>query len=112
LSDDVLNSLIQVNVGGTVSRIDGVYSDDRTQFFIGFPTETDGTFQQGQTSDTPINYELSVIMDEDNVYRKNVTAPPLMCLLMDAAFSIQVQPYGNPLVALNAFDITSPMRVE
>jgi hypothetical protein len=111
LSEDVLNSLIKINTGETISRIDGVESDDRTYFFIGLPTETDGTFQQGQTSDTPINYELSVIMDEDNVYRKSVTAPPLMCLLMDAAFSIQVQPYGNPLVNLGVNDITTPVRV-
>jgi hypothetical protein len=111
MSDDVINSLVQVNFGDEISRIDGTKSDDRTHFFIGLPTETDGTFQQGQTSDTPINYELSVIMDENNVYRKEVTAPPLMCLLMDAAFSIQVQPYGNPLVMLGPNDITTPIRV-
>ena len=35
----------------------GLYSDDRTSFFIGLPTETDNTFQQGQTSNTPITYE-------------------------------------------------------
>jgi hypothetical protein len=111
LSEDVLNSLILINNGETISRVDGVISDDRTHFFIGLPTETDGTFQQGQTSDTPINYELSVIMDDDNVYRKGATAPPLMCLLMDAALSIQVQPYGNPLVNLGLNDITTPVRV-
>jgi hypothetical protein len=105
LSKVVLRSLIHDNFDS-----EGTFSYDTSSFFIGLPTETDNTFQQGQTSDTPINYELSVTMDNNNDYRKNCISPPLMCLLLDSVFSIQVNPYGGSLVALGPNDITTPMR--
>jgi hypothetical protein len=105
LSKVVLKSLIS-----TTDYDEGNQSFDRTSFFIGLPTETDNTFQQGQTSDTPINYELSITQDSGNHYKENVESPPLMCLLLDAVFSIQVQEYGAPLAVLGANDITTPVR--
>jgi hypothetical protein len=107
LSGDVLNSLLSIGSVATM-RQDGVFSDDRTHFFIGLPTETDNTFQQGQTSDTPINYDLTVIYSDSSVYRDAAKAPPLMCFLVDAVLSILVQPVGNPVVVLAANDVTSP----
>jgi hypothetical protein len=86
------------------------YSSDKTDFFIGLPTETDNTFQQGQTSNTPINYEFAINQKSDNEYKNQVTVPPVMCLLMDSTFSIQVQPNGQPpMVAVGPYDITSPV---
>jgi hypothetical protein len=107
MCDEVLMSLVEET--GATFRI-GIYSSDRTNFFIGIPTETDNTFQQGQTSNSPINYELSVTQDADE-YMNNVTMPPVMCLLMDATFSIQVNANGQPpRIAVGSYDITSPVE--
>jgi hypothetical protein len=106
MSKAVLKSLLDNGSEAGLAR----YSYDTTNFFIGLPTETDNTFQQGQTSDTPINYELSVTMNADNYYRQNCVSPPLMCLLLDSVLSIQVNPYGSPLVALGPNDVTTPVK--
>jgi hypothetical protein len=79
---------------------------------IAIPLETDNTFQQGQTSATPINYELHVTQNDDSdlSYSKLVQRPPLICLLQDATISIQVMADGSPsLVEVGPFDITSPV---
>jgi hypothetical protein len=109
LSEDVLNSIVQLTTD-TSSRRDGYKSCDGTNFFIGIPTETDNTFQQGQTSDTPINYELTIRQSSDNIYGRDCQSPPLLCCLMDVVLMIQVQPYGSPLVTFGAHDITSLRR--
>jgi hypothetical protein len=107
LSDEVLLSLVEeVDAAYYV----GIESSDRTNFFIGIPTETDGTFQQGHTSNSPINYELSVIQAAGE-YMDNVSSTPVMGLLMDSTFSIQVNPNGQPpKVVLGPYDITSPVE--
>jgi hypothetical protein len=89
----------------------GYNSDDLTNFFIAMPLETDNTFQQGQTSATPINYELHVTQSTlANTYAALVQRPPLICLLQDATISIQVMADGSPsLVEVGPFDITSPV---
>ena len=95
----------------------GLISYDRTSFFIGLPTETDNTFQQGQTSNTPITYEIvcdiaanvsdGVGGNEANNYI-NTTTPPIMALLQDTVISIHVQPNGMPpVVEIGQYDITS-----
>ncbi|KAK8885983.1 hypothetical protein M9Y10_041442, partial [Tritrichomonas musculus] len=85
----------------------GLYSNDRTSFFIGLPTETDNTFQQGQTTNTPITYEIVCDLD-DTYYTQNNTTPPLMALLQDTVISIHVQPNGMPpVVEIGQYDITS-----
>ena len=96
----------------------GRVSYDRTSFFIGLPTETDNTFQQGQTSNTPITYEIVCDLpaqvrnidnngDVANEYINNTT-PPLMALLQDTVISIHVQPNGMPpVVEMGSYDITS-----
>ena len=88
---------------------EGLYSDDRTSFFIGLPTETDNTFQQGQTSNTPITYELQVVNSDTGYSKISNLPPPRLCLLIDTTFSIQVQPNGMPpICSIGAYDITSP----
>ena len=84
-----------------------LFSNDCTSFFVGLPTETDNTFQQGQTSNTPITYE--VVYDlPDNYYVQNTSTPPLMALLQDTVISIHVQPNGMPpTVEIGQYDITS-----
>jgi hypothetical protein len=113
LSEDVLNSIVQLSneqMSNIQTRRDGYKSNDGTNFFIGIPTETDNTFQQGQTSDTPINYELTVHQSSANLYGLNCQSPPLLCCLMDVVLMIQVQPYGSPLVTFGPHDITSIRR--
>ena len=90
---------------------DGLFSNDRTSFFIGLPTETDNTFQQGQTSNTPITYEIVCDLPtggDKSYYAANNKTPPIMALLQDTVISIHVQPNGMPpVVEIGAYDITS-----
>ena len=109
---EVINSLCNthdINVSNTL------YSKDRTSFFIGLPTETDNTFQQGQTSNTPITYEVICDLKRDSqgksdgsYYGKNNQVPPIMAFLCDIIISIHIQDNGlPPVVELGGFDITS-----
>jgi hypothetical protein len=111
MNREVLNSF---TLSTDVSRLDTNTSLDCTHFFIGLPTETDNTFQQGQTSNTPINYELTVTNTTgDNSYMNHVNAPPLFCLLMDATFNIMVNPSGQPpVVTIGPNDVTSPVLIQ
>ena len=87
----------------------GNYSNDKSSFFIGLPTETDNTYQQGLTSLSPINFEINVTQDTGGkTYAEACQTPPLICLLFDSSISILVQPNGcPPLVRLGNFDLTS-----
>lgn len=105
---EVIQSLINSAKFGASK---GNHSDDRTSFFVALPTETDNTFQQGQTSNTPITYEIKTTQEDaaDDYAGANPTSPK-MCLLVDSTFSIQVQPNGMPpVVDMGAYDITSPV---
>ena len=88
----------------------GKFSNDRTSFFIGLPTETDNTYQQGLTSLSPINFEINVSQKTgEYTFANDVDTPPLLCLLYDASISILVQPNGMPpLVRIGNYDITTP----
>ena len=85
------------------------FSYDITSFFIGLPTETDNTFQQGQTSNTPITYEIVCDLPEDSYYAAaSPKPPPIMGLLQDTVISIHVQPNGMPpVVEIGQYDVTS-----
>ena len=87
----------------------GNYTDDRTSFFIGLPTETDNTYQQGLTSLSPINFEINVSQKTgNNTFANEVDTPPLLCLLYDSSISILVQPNGMPpLVRIGNYDLTT-----
>ena len=91
---------------------DGLCSNDATNFLIGLPTETDNTFQQGQTSNTPITYTLTYNQASNNYY-KDAEISPVMALLVDSTFSIQIRPDGAPPICeLGSYDITSPVIVQ
>jgi hypothetical protein len=110
-NEEVLHSLMSAEKKQLPSL--GFVSRDTTNFFIAIPMETDGTFQQGMTSATPINFELIVYQDdvvEKESYGWLVDRPPLIALLQDATISIQVMGDGSPaLVEVGPFDITSPV---
>ena len=85
------------------------FSYDTTSFFIGLPTETDNTFQQGQTSNTPITYEIVCDLPDDSFYATaSPKPPPIMGLLQDTVISIHVQPNGMPpVIEIGQYDVTS-----
>ena len=90
----------------------GIYSNDCSSFFIGLPTETDNTYQQGLSSLSPINFEINVSQGDNNEFAKDVHAAPLLCLLYDASISILVQPNGMPpLVRIGNYDLTTPSYI-
>lgn len=87
----------------------GYYPNDRSSFFIGLPTETDGTYQQGLSSLAPINFELICSQKADNPFRQEVDTPPLLCLLTDISISILIRPNGMPpSVRIGPYDLTTP----
>ena len=66
---------------------------DTTHFFIGFPTETDFTFMQGMTSNSPITFKLTL---EFSVLIIGFSRKPEIRFLRRACFSIQCSQYGPP----------------
>jgi hypothetical protein len=110
-NEEVLDSLMSPSWSVVPSA--GFRSRDCTNFFIAIHMETDGTFQQGMTSATPINFELMVNqknIDQVGSYAYAVDRPPLIALLQDATISIQVMADGSPtLVEVGPLDITSPV---
>lgn len=109
LNKDVARSMIN----GGIDFSTGYNSQDCTNFLIGFATETDNTFQQGQTSNTPITYTFSYNQDSKSHYATNVEVPPIVGVLVDSTFSIQIRPDGAPpIVEIGAYDITSPVTIQ
>lgn len=107
LRKEVAQSLLNEDQLSTV----GYRSKDCTNFLIGFATEPDNCFQQGQTSNTPINYVLTVKQDTsiEKSYCKNVSTNPIIGLLTDYSLTIQCSSNGGvPVVRFSDDDITSP----
>ena len=99
-NNDVMRSLTAEKIEDT-----GVVSNDTTHYFMGFPTECDFTFQQGQTSNSPINYKLVVRPTETS---KAFTEKPEIGFLRHCAFSIQLKPAGPPIVVIDDYDLSAP----
>jgi hypothetical protein len=117
LNKEVLQSILMIERQPSATGLD---SCDCSSFLIGIPTEPDGTFQRGQTSTTPVTYELHVTQTLDDTtktptakgsyYAMNCATVPIIAMLQDAVISIQVMPDGSPpLVEIGPFDITSPV---
>ena len=109
---DVLESLTHVGYGADANATrtleNDTYPHDRTNFLIGLPTETDNTFQQGQTSKTPITYEFASNLPNNYYSTLANHPPPLLCFLQDHPISIHVLPNGQPpVVEIGPFDVTS-----
>ena len=100
---DVMHSLtMHPNAPST-----GYKSFDATNYFIGYPTSIDSTFQQGQTSATPITYMLKGTVQQDSPYKGRL-GTALCGFLKDSVLAIQVRATGPPIVSLDEYDITSP----
>ena len=100
---DVMKSLTN-----TSASKEGFESKDITNFVLAFPTSTDNTFQQGQTSNTPITYQLKTEFDSSSPYYNKATCTPIMGFLKDSVLAIQLRPSGPPIISLDEYDITSP----
>ena len=97
---DVMRSLTATSLEST-----GYKSNDTTHFFMAFPTETDFTFQQGQTSNSPITYKLSV---KGSSATTGFNEKPEIGFLRHACFSIMVKPNGPPVVVIDDYDLSQP----
>ena len=109
-NDDVMKSLTTItNVNGSTSIPTGVgyKSNDITNFIMAVPCSTDGTYQQGQTSATPVTYTFSAELSPESPY-KNSEAKCEMCFLRDSVFAIQCRGGHTPIVIIDEADITTP----
>ena len=105
-SKDVVKSLTNDKVNTT-----GFYSNDTSNFVLAIPTSTDNTFQQGQTSNTTINYQLHITLDDNSPFKAKATCCPMLCFLKDSVLAIQLRGNGAPpIVTLDEYDITSPAQ--
>jgi hypothetical protein len=106
---DVLKSLTSAE-----SNLDGVgyQSNDISNFVIALPVEMDFTYQQGQTSNTSVNYELQAECGNDSPYRAgdaNGALPVLMGFMMSTVLGFQLRGDGQPpIVGFGPYDISSP----
>ena len=102
-NSDVIKSIVNCQTTQT-----GYKSNDVTNFVMAFPVSTDFTYQQGQTSNTPITYQLKAKIYSQSPFNNNSSCIPLMGFLKDSVLAIQLRPTGPPIVALDDYDITSP----
>ena len=100
---DVMKSLVNEK-NSTI----GTFSKDVSNFVIAFPTSTDNTFQQGQTSNAPITYQLKTVGTSSSPYYNKQGCAPIMGFLKDSVLAIQLRPSGPPIISLDEYDITSP----
>ncbi len=100
---DVMRSIVNNQHSQT-----GTTSNDITNFVMAFPVSTDHTFQQGQTSNTPITYQFKGAQGANSPYKGDTQCSPIMGFLKDSVLAIQLRPNGPPIVALDEYDITSP----
>lgn len=105
---DVMKSLTNSRNISSLTR-----SNDVSNFVLAFPVSTDFTYQQGQTSSTPITYHLTATFDNNpnaqtSPYKNNKSTIALMGFLKDSVLAIQLRPQGPPIVAIDEYDITSP----
>ena len=97
---DVMRSLIATKLEDT-----GFVSNDTTHYFMGFPTECDFTFQQGQTSNSPINFKLTVEASATSTAFKE---KPEIGFLRHCVFSIQLKPADPPMCVIDDYDLSAP----
>ena len=97
---DVMRSLTATSIEST-----GVRSNDTTNFFIGVPTETDFTFQQGMTSNSPISFKLTTTSSVGTV---GFNEKPVIAFLRHACFSIQANRNGISAVMIDEYDLSAP----
>ena len=104
---DVVRSLMQSAYNTT-----GFTPFDTSNFVLSIPTSTDNTFQQGQTSNTTINYQLQIKMaPESPILSTASSCVPLIGFLKDSVLAIQRRPGGAPpIITLDEYNITTPAQ--
>jgi len=104
---DVIRSLINNHTADL-----GFTPYDVSNFVLAIPTSTDNTFQQGQTSNTTINYQLQLKLGPDSpILKENSSCVPLIGFLKDSVLAIQRRPGGAPpIITLDEYDITTPAQ--
>ena len=108
-NEDVMKSIVnEENV------LTGTVSNDVTNFVMAFPASTDFTYQQGQTSNTPITYQLRATFSKNSgggvpsPFANDTSCIPVMGFLKDSVLAIQLRPVGPPIIALDEYDLSSP----
>ena len=82
----------------------GYVSNDTTHFLMGFPTETDFTFQQGQASNSPITYKLIVTTSQASTSFKE---KPQIGFLRHCCFAIQARANGPPDIKIDDYNLAA-----
>jgi hypothetical protein len=101
---EVERSLTYHDASGNIAAT-GVYSRDISNFFIGIPTETDYTFQQGLTSNSAITYYFKGTGARSGDLYNSMSSNPLMGFLKDSVLAIQLREGGTPIISLDEYDI-------
>ena len=104
---DVVRSLNQSEYNET-----GFTPYDTSNFVLAIPTSTDNTFQQGQTSNTTINYQLQLKLGANSpILSTAAHCVPMIGFLKDSVLAIQRRPGGAPpIITLDEYDITTPAQ--
>lgn len=111
---DVVRSLNNGHANDT-----GFTPYDTSNFVLSIPTSTDNTFQQGQTSNTTINYQLQLKLNSDSPLLRDSASStrtpsscvPMIGFLKDSVLAIQRRPAGAPpIITLDEYDITTPAQ--
>ena len=111
-SQEVVNSVIYRPSSIANLKL-GTESFDCSDFVLAIPTSTDNTFQQGQTSNTTINYQLITHFNGtfSPLLQSGIECVPLFCFLKDSVLAIQRRPGGAPpIITLDEYDITTPSQ--
>lgn len=98
------NLAVSRSFSATEIQATGYRSNDTTNFFLGFPTETDFTFQQGQTSNSPINYKL-VVQNTDKTGQ--FLEKPEFGVLNHRCLSVQLRDNGPPVITLDDYNLSA-----
>ena len=110
LNEGVMRSMIVSDRIRTTQQLEGYEANDVSNYVLAFPTSVDNTFQQGQTSSSPITYELKGTFHPNSMFcvQDGSQCVPMIGLLKDSVLAIQIRPTGPPIIALDEFDIASP----
>lgn len=110
INEGVMRSQIVMHDAKMKAQTQGYTANDISNYILAFPTSTDNTFQQGQTSSSPITYELKGTINSNSLIHKdeNAQCVPMIGFLKDSVLAIQIRPTGPPIIAIDEFDIASP----
>ena len=114
LNEGVMRSQIVASTINMSDQMLGYSANDISNYILAFPSSVDNTFQQGQTSSSPITYELKGTLNTHTMFKggNDSQCTVMMGFLKDSVLAIQIRPTGPPIIALDEFDIASPAGVQ